>query len=96
MLRFSRPETNEEVFQISGSDENIVELVKLVARSLPHSIDWEIANEQLDISDTHRGRWRCDLKPIGRVDEDMVAHLSRDALEELGLISEEPENGPDN
>ena len=63
---------------------------------LPHSIDWEIANEQLDISDTHKGRWCCDLKPIGRVDENMVARLNRDALEALGLILEEPENGPDN
>lgn len=50
---------------------------------LPHSIDWEIKNEQLDISDTHKGR--CDLKPIGRVDENMVARLNRDALEALGL-----------
>lgn len=96
MLRFSSPETNEEVFQIYASEENVAELVKTVARMLPHSIDWEIANEQLDISDTHKGRWCCDLKPIGRVDENMVARLNRDALKALGLISEEPENGPDN
>lgn len=96
MIRSSRAETDEEVFEIAGSDENIVELVKIVARMLPHNINWEIANEQLDTSDTHMGRWRCDLKPIGRVDEDMVARLNRDALEALGLISEEPENGPDN
>ena len=63
---------------------------------LPHSIDWEIKNEQLDISDTHKGRWRCDLKPIGRVDENMVARLNRDALEALGLTNKEPENGLDN
>ena len=63
---------------------------------LPHNIDWEIANEQLDISDTHAGRWRCDLKPIGRVDENMVAHLNRDALEALGLTTKEPEKGLDN
>lgn len=44
MLRFSRPESNEEVFQISGSEENVVELVKTVARMLPHNIDWEIKN----------------------------------------------------
>lgn len=56
----------------------------MIARSLPHSIDWEIANEQLDISDTHRGRWRCDLKPIGRVDENLVAHLNQDAIANLG------------
>lgn len=96
MLRSSRPETNEEVFEIAGSDENIIELVKRIARYLPHSIDWEIANEQLDISDTHTGRWRCDLKPIGRVDENMVARLNRDALEALGLTTKEPENGLDN
>jgi hypothetical protein len=60
---------------------------------LPHSIDWEIANDQLDISDAHKGRWRCDLKPIGRVDENMVARFNRDALEALGLTTKEPENG---
>ena len=38
------------------------------------------------------GRWRCDLKPIGRVDEKMMARLNRDAL---GLGTKEPENGPD-
>lgn len=74
----------------------MAELVKTAARMLPHSIDWEIANEHLDISDTHKGRWRCDLKPIGRVDENMVARLNRDALGALGMISEEPENGLDN
>ena len=74
----------------------MVEFVKLVARSLPRSIDWEIANEQIDISDTRMGRWHCDLKPIGRVDENMVAHFNRDALEALGLTTKEPENGPDN
>lgn len=79
MIRFSRPETNEEVFQIYGSEENVVELVKLVARMLPH-----------------KGRWSCDLKPIGRVDENLVAHFNRDALEALGLTTKEPENGPDN
>lgn len=63
---------------------------------LTHSIDWEIANEQLDISDTHTGRWHCDLKPIGRVDENLMARFNRDALEALGLTSEEPENGLDN
>ena len=73
-----------------------MELVKLVARMLPHDIDWEIANNQLDIADTHKGRWSCDLKPIGRVDENMVAHLNRDALEALGLTTNEPENGLDN
>lgn len=96
MLRFSRPETNEEVFQIFGSEENVVELVKTVARMLPHSINWEIENEQLDTPGTHTGRWSCDLKPIGRVDENLVAHLNRDALEALGLNNKEPENGLDN
>ena len=94
VLRFSRPETNEEVFQIFGSEENVVELVKTVARMLPHSINWEIENERLDTSDTHTGRWRCDLEPIGRVDENMVAHFNRDALEALGLITKGPEDGP--
>lgn len=41
------------------------------------------------------GRWRCDLKPIGRVDENMMAHLNRDALVALALSTREPENGPD-
>lgn len=96
MIRFSRPETNEEVFQIAGSDQDVAELVKILARMLPHSIDWETKNEQLDAPDSHTGRWRCDLKPIGRVDENMVAHFNRDALEALGLTTKEPENGPDN
>lgn len=95
MIRFSRPETNEEVFQISGSEESVVELVKTVARMLPHTIDWEIKNERLDTSDMHTGHWSCDLKPIGRVDENMVAHLNRDALEALGLTNKEPQNGLD-
>lgn len=73
-----------------------MELVKLVARMLPHNIDWKTENEQLDISDTHMGRWSCDLKPIGRVDENLVARLNRDALEALGLTTKEPENGLDN
>lgn len=68
----------------------------MVARMLPHNIDLEIANDQLDISDTHTGRWSCDLTPIGRVDENLVAHLNRDALEALGLTDKEPENGLDN
>ncbi len=96
MLRFSRPETNEEVFQIAGSEQDVVELVKIGARMLPHNIDWEIKNKQLDIPDTHTGRWSCDLKPIGQVDENLVAHLNRDALEALGLTTKEPENGLDN
>jgi hypothetical protein len=70
-----------------------VELVKMVARMLPHNIDWEIANDQLDISDPHKGRWCCDLKSIGRVDENLVARLDRNALEALGLTTKEPENG---
>lgn len=94
MLRFSRPETNEEVFQIYGSD--MVELVKLVARNLPVNTIREIKNEQLDAPGSHTGRWCCDLKPIGRVDENMVAHFNRDALEALGLTTKEPENGPYN
>ena len=73
-----------------------MELVKLVARRLPHNIDWEIENEQLDISGGHAGRWSCDLKPLGRVDENLVARLNRDALEALGLTTNEPENGLDN
>lgn len=93
MIRFSRPETNEEVFQIAGAEQDVVELVKIVARMLPHNIDWEIANDQLDTSDMHKGRWSCDLKSIGRVDENLVAHLNRNALEALGLTTKEPENG---
>lgn len=41
MIRLSRPETNEEVFQIAGSDQNMVELVKLVARMMPRSVEWD-------------------------------------------------------
>lgn len=41
------------------------------------------------------GRWRCDPKPMGRVDENMTAHLNRDALVALGLSTKGPENGPD-
>lgn len=63
---------------------------------LPHSINWEIKNEQLDTSDMHTGRWSCDLKPIGRVDENLVAHLNRNALEAFGLTNKEPQNGLDN
>ena len=96
VLHFSRPETNEEVFQIYGSDADIVELVKLVARNLPNSIDWEIKNEQLDALGSPTGRWRCDLEPIGRVDENMVAHFNRDALEAFGLTTKEPYDGLDN
>lgn len=96
VIRSSRPETNEAVFQIAGSEQDVVELVKILARMLPHSIDWEIKNEQLDAPGLHTGRWCCDLKPIGRVDENMVAHFNRDALEALGLTTKEPENGPDN
>lgn len=90
MLHFSRPETDEEVFQISGSEQDVVELVKVVARMLPHSIDWEIKNEQLDIPDMHMGRWSCDLKPIGRVDENLVARLDR---EWAGQLTERIEDG---
>ena len=96
VIRSSRPETNEEAFQIYGSDANIIKLIKLIARNLPNSIDWEIKNEQLDAPGAHTGRWRCDLKPIGRVDENMVARFNRDALEALGLTTKEPENGLDN
>jgi len=74
----------------------VVELVKTVARMLPHSIDWKIENERLDTSDMHTGRWSCDLKPIGRVDENLVARFNRDALEALGLTTKEPETGLDN
>lgn len=86
MIHFSRPETNEEVFQIFGSEENMVELGKIVARMLPHSSTLQ----------AHTGRWSHDLKPIGRVDENLVARLNRDALEELGLTDKGPENGLDN
>ncbi len=96
VIRSSRPETNEAVFQIAGPDQDVVELVKILARMLPHNIDWEIKNERLDTPGSHTGRWSCDLKPIGRVDENMVAHLNRDALEALGLTAKEPQNGLDN
>ena len=74
----------------------MVELVKLVARNLPNSIDREIKNEQLDAPGSHTGRWCCDLKPIGRADENLVARFNRDAFEALGLTTNEPENGLDN
>lgn len=96
VIRSSRPETNKEVFQIAGSEQDVVELVKIIARMLSHNIDWGIKNEQLDAPGVHTGRWSCDLKPIGRVDENLVARLDRDALEALGLTTKEPENGPDN
>lgn len=73
-----------------------MELVKIIARMLPHSIYREIKNEKSDAPGIHTGHWSCDLKPIGRVDENMVAHLNRDALEALGLPTTEPENGLDN
>lgn len=94
MLRSSRPETNEEVFEIAGSEKDVAELVKRVARTLSNSVEWE-TNVQPNAPDTHMGRWRCDPKPIGRVDENMMACLNRDALVALGLCTKEPENGPD-
>lgn len=71
MLRFSRPDTNEEVFEIAGPDDSVAELVRLVARSLPGYIQWEAHNERLEWLDTHAARWRCDLKPVGYVDENI-------------------------
>ena len=68
VLRFSRPETNDEVFELYGPEESAVELVKIVARMLPRSIEWEPTNEKFEFNrDTHCGSWLCDLKPIGRI-----------------------------
>lgn len=92
MLRFSRPETNEEVFEIAGPDDDVVALVQLVARSLPSYIQWETYNEQIEYPDTHMGRWKCDLKPIGYVDENLTAHLNPEVLEELNLVPERAKN----
>lgn len=52
-------------------------------------------NEESNTLATHMGRWRCDLKPIGCVEENMMARFNRAALEALGLDTKEPENGSD-
>lgn len=66
----------------------MVALVQLVARSLSTHIQWETRNEQIEYPDTHMGRWNCDLKPIGYVDENMTAHLDPEVLKELNLVPE--------
>ena len=68
-----------------GPEESVVELVKVVARMLPNSIEWEPSSESIEFDcGTHRGSWRCDLKPIGRIDENLMAHLDQDAIANLG------------
>lgn len=62
-----------------------MKLVKVIARMLPNSIEWEPSNERLEFDrDTHRGSWRCDLKPIGRIDENLMAHFDQDAIANFG------------
>jgi hypothetical protein len=66
-------------------EESVVELVKAVARMLPRSVEREPTNEKFEFNrDTHRGKWRCDLKPIGYVDENLMAHFGQDAITNLG------------
>lgn len=62
-----------------------MELVKAITRMLPRSIEWEPSNEPIEFNhDTHRGEWRCDLKPIGRIDENLMAHFDQDAIANFG------------
>ena len=85
VLRYSRPEANEEAFEIAGSDRDIVELIKVITQMLPHSIEWGHSNESIEFDrGTHRGEWRHDLKPIGRIDENLMAHFDQDAIANLG------------
>ena len=52
---------------------------------MPRSIEWKPSNESIEFDhDTHRGVWPCDLKPIGRIDENLMAHLDRDTIANLG------------
>lgn len=85
VLRYSRPETNDEVFEIYGPEESVATLVRVISRLLPHSIEWEPSSESIKYDrDTHRGEWRCDLKPTGRIDENLMAHFDKDAIANLG------------
>ena len=53
---------------------------------LPRSIEWEPSSESIEFDHgTHRGKWRCDLKPIGHIDENLMAHFDQDAIANLGL-----------
>ena len=75
-----------------GPEESVVELVKIVARMLPHSVEWEPANEKFEFNhDTRCGSWRSGLKPIGRIDENLMAHFDRDAIANLNLAQKGPE-----
>ena len=68
-----------------GPEESVAELVKVITRILPNSIEWKPANEELEFNrDTHCGSWRCDLKPIGHIDENLMAHFDQDAIANLG------------
>lgn len=60
-----------------------MKLVKVAARMLSHTVEWEPVNEKFDRG-THQGSWRCDLKPIGRIDENLMAHFDHDAIANLG------------
>ena len=85
VLRYSRPETNDEVFELYGPEESVVELVKVVTCMMPDSIEWAPANERIEFGrDTHRGSWRCDLKPIGRIDKNLMPRFDQNAIANLG------------
>ena len=63
----------------------MVELVKVITRMLPHSVEWAPSNERTGFDpDTHRGSWRCDMKPIGRIDDNLMARFDQDAIANLG------------
>ena len=63
----------------------MVELVKVITRMMPRSIEWKPSDETIEFDrGTHRGSWRCDLKPIGRIDENLMAHFDQDAIANLG------------
>jgi hypothetical protein len=52
---------------------------------LPNSIEWGPSNESIKYDhDIHRGSWRCDLKPIGCINENLMAHFDQDAIANLG------------
>ena len=63
----------------------MAELVQVISRMLPNSVEWGLANEKFEFNrDTHRGAWRCELKPIGRIDENLMARFDQDAIANLG------------
>ena len=68
-----------------GPEESMVELVKIVARMGAHKRKFEFNH------DTRCGSWRSGLKPIGRIDENLMAHFDRDAITNLNLAQNGPE-----